>query len=233
MSQGRVFIPATLDDNPYLDRAQYVKSLSNLDPVTRQQLLKGDWSARTAGTKFRREWFKIVDAAPADCQWVRYWDMAGTERSTKNADPDWTAGCLMGKTSEGNFYIKDMRHVRLSAQGTDALTKQVAELDGTGITIFFEQEPGESGKRAVDYHIRRLAGWSVYGDRKTGDKELLANPVSSQAEAGNICLVRGTWIGDFLDEVEGFPNGSHDDQVDAMSGAFAKLAVPQSTIEIW
>jgi hypothetical protein len=60
----RPFIPATLDDNPFLDREQYVKSLDNLDPLTRQQLLKGDWSARSSGGKFKREWFKLVDAAP-------------------------------------------------------------------------------------------------------------------------------------------------------------------------
>ncbi len=37
-------------------------------------------------------------------------------------------------------------------------------------------------------------------------------------------LVRGPWINDFLDEAEIFPNGAHDDQVDAVSGAFEMLA---------
>jgi len=50
-----------------------------------------------------------------------------------------------------------------------------------------------------------------------------ANPVSSQAEAGNVKLVRGKWINDFLDEAELFPYGAHDDQVDAVSGAFEML----------
>lgn len=39
----RAFIPARLDDNPYLDRQAYAASLNELDPVTREQLLKGDW----------------------------------------------------------------------------------------------------------------------------------------------------------------------------------------------
>lgn len=39
----RAFIPARLDDNPYLDRKAYAASLNELDPVTREQLLKGDW----------------------------------------------------------------------------------------------------------------------------------------------------------------------------------------------
>ena len=36
-------------------------------------------------------------------------------------------------------------------------------------------------------------------------------------------MLRGAWIGPFLDEVEAFPVGSHDDQVDALSGAFMVL----------
>lgn len=45
----RAFVPATLDDNPYLDREEYAHSLQELDPVTREQLLRGDWSIRSRG----------------------------------------------------------------------------------------------------------------------------------------------------------------------------------------
>ncbi|HEY8743980.1 MAG TPA: phage terminase large subunit, partial [Chloroflexota bacterium] len=76
----------------------------------------------------------------------------------------------------------------------------------------------------VDHYARRvLAGWTFRGVRSTGPKELRANPVSSAAEAGNVLLVRGAWIGAFLDEAEAFPGGAHDDQVDAVSGAVAML----------
>jgi len=43
------FIPATLDDNPHLDREAYRKSLDLLDPTTRAQLLAGSWDAGDAG----------------------------------------------------------------------------------------------------------------------------------------------------------------------------------------
>ena len=48
-------------------------------------------------------------------------------------------------------------------------------------------------------------------------------PLASQAEAGNVYLVNGDWIPDFLNEIEIFPDGKNDDQCDAASGAFAKL----------
>ena len=39
----RAFIPARLQDNPHLDREQYEEFLNELDPITREQLLRGDW----------------------------------------------------------------------------------------------------------------------------------------------------------------------------------------------
>ena len=61
------------------------------------------------------------------------------------------------------------------------------------------------------------------GQRATGSKVERAGPVSSQAEVGNVRLLRGPWIGAFLDEVEAFPLGGHDDQMDGLSGAFMRL----------
>jgi len=40
---GRGFVPATLDDNPSLDRDEYRSMLARLDPVTRRQLEHGEW----------------------------------------------------------------------------------------------------------------------------------------------------------------------------------------------
>ena len=49
VAEGRIFIPASLPDNPHLDQEAYLESLNQLDPITRQQLLMGDWSARQRG----------------------------------------------------------------------------------------------------------------------------------------------------------------------------------------
>lgn len=55
-------------------------------------------------------------------------------------------------------------------------------------------------------------------------KETRVNAVSFAIEAGNVYLPRDkkfTW--DFVDECASFPNGKHDDQVDAMSQALIRL----------
>ena len=222
-NDDRVFLPARIEDNPYLDRTEYEKTLQELDPITRLQLLNGDWSARQSGNKFRREWFEIVDEAPIDCRWVRRWDMAATEPK-RGSDPDYTAGCLMGVSSKRVLYIADIKRLRGTPGACEALVRQTAETDGRNVAVRMEQEPGSSGVKVIDDYTRRvLMGWDFQGVPSTGNKEVRANPLASQAEAGNVKLVRGPWINAFLDEIELFPLGSHDDQVDAASGALLDL----------
>jgi hypothetical protein len=49
-------------------------------------------------------------------------------------------------------------------------------------------------------------------------------PLAAQAEGGKIKLLRGAWNKDFLDELELFPFGRHDDAVDAAARTLTKLA---------
>jgi predicted phage terminase large subunit-like protein len=219
---GRVFVPARLADNPFLDQDEYRRSLANLDPVTRAQLENGDWEVRSGGSMFRREWFTIVPTAPAGMRLVRWWDRAATTAKA-GGDPDWTVGCLLG-VHERAYYVADVKRMRGTPGDNERLIKQTAELDGRAVPIWMEQEPGSSGKDTIaHYRDTVLPGWAFRGQPSTGSKTERAGPVSSQAEAGNVKLVAGNWCGAFLDELEAFPQGSHDDQVDALSGAFEKL----------
>lgn len=223
-SPDRVFVPSKLIDNHYLDQEQYRKSLERLDPFTRAQLLEGDWSDYSGGM-FRREWFGMVDEAPVELNRVRYWDLAATEPK-KGKDPDWTAGVLMGRHKDGMYYILDARHVRTTPQQVENLVRNTAEHDGLVTEIVMEEEGGASGKSLVDYYTRLvLAGYKFAGDKPTGPKVARAQSFSSMAEAGNVKIVRGSWTKAFLDEVELFPLGTHDDLTDAAAGAFNRLAL--------
>jgi phage terminase large subunit-like protein len=55
----RQFFPARIDDNPNLDREEYVRQLkeSGIDGILLDQLLRGDWDA-VPGGRFQREWFR-------------------------------------------------------------------------------------------------------------------------------------------------------------------------------
>lgn len=68
-----LFVPARLEDNPTLDAVRYVQSLCMLDPITRAQLLGGDWSAFEGG-RFRREWLLGKDGCRG---WWLHHDRSG------------------------------------------------------------------------------------------------------------------------------------------------------------
>ena len=175
------------------------------------------------GGLFKRHWFEIGRASPAEAKRTRYWDFAATEEQA-GTDPDYTAGARVAML-DGIYWIEDVRRERLSPLGVEKLVANTAAEDGREVAIGIEQEPGSSGKATVDHYRRRvLVGYACRGFRVTRSKVDRADPLSAAAEAGNVKLVAGPWNQAFLDEVALFPAGAHDDQVDAAAGAFNWLA---------
>jgi predicted phage terminase large subunit-like protein len=218
------FIPARLHDNAALMAADpgYLANLMALPLVDRERLLAGNWKVRPAsGLVFNCSWFRPVDAVPVEgVTWLRYWDKAGTQ----GGQGDWTAGVKMGRHYYGIWYIADVVRGRWSAHDRNCEIARTAQLDGSGCAVWLEQEPGSGGKESAEISVRELAGFNVHIERVTGDKLTRARPLAAQVEAGNVRLLRGQWNGAFLDELHAFPEGRFDDQVDAASGAFNKLA---------
>jgi len=219
---GRPYIPSRLEDNPFLDGKAYRETLGMLDPTTREQLLNGDWEVRPPGGMFKRGWFTLVKEIPADIQVAaRYWDLAATAPAP-GKDPDYTAGALVA-VGQGVYYVADIQHFRGTPMEVERRVKQTAILDAERafpVYTYMEQEPGSSGVNTIDHYAREvLVGYHFRGDKVTGDKETRAAPFSSAAEAGNVKLIVGPWVNDFLDEAEAFPDSAHKDQVDAVGGA--------------
>ncbi len=223
----RIFIPARLKDNPHIDIDAYLMSLSHLDKLTRARILRGDWEAKQEGTMFDSGWFEVVQKVPPDVKWIRYWDLAATPKKPTN-DPDWTAGCLEGKHKD-DYLIRSMRKMRGSPGDAQAFIRKTAEMDGREVSVWMEQEPGASGVTTIDTYAKLLAGFDFHGDPKHVDKPTRAAPLASQAQLGHVEVVAGPWNEEFMDELDAFPYGEHDDQVDAASGAFAKLTRGDNT----
>ena len=190
--------------------------------------VSGQFQQRPAprgGGMIKRHWFEIVQAAPADCYWVRRWDLASTEER----DAAFTAGVLMGRSrSTKMFYIADVIRVRLEGNEVKKLITQIAAIDmlergRKNYQVWLPQDPGQAGKVQAKDFTMLLAGYDVHTELELGDKETRARPFAAQAEAGNVKLVQGAWVSIYLDEVAGFPTAKYKDQVDASSGAFGSL----------
>ncbi len=242
-SPSRPYIPSMLSDNPHLDEAAYVESLNELDPVTRARYLKGDWTVRPEGKKFKREWFDIVDSLPNFVATCRFWDLAATE-AKEGKDPDYTVGTLMGITKDGEIYVIDVRRFRATPGTVKKIIKQMAQIDGVRTKVRVEQEGGATGKFVDEDMAKMLIGFQYKGVPATGSKEVRAFPFAAYAEPptpgtlGHVHLYGGPshpsqWIESWLDELTIFPDGEHDDQIDSASGAFTELAGPRrSTAEV-
>ena len=162
---------------------------------------------------------RIVDDVPAECRWVRYWDMAATV-PRRGTDPDWTVGAKVGLSKAGQWFVADVVRFRKAPFDAENMVAQTAALDGRGVAIAMEQEPGSSGVNMIDHYRRNvLVGYDFIGHRPTLSKFERARPFAVAAQAGNVFMLSGSWNRLALDELAGFPALPHDDQTDAMTGA--------------
>lgn len=170
------------------------------------------------GDLFKPEQLKIIDALPAErIQWLRGWDLAST------TDGDWTAGGKLGKLADGRLIIADMVRLRVGPDERDAAIVNTAALDGRTVKISIPQDPGQAGKTQVLYLTRSLSGYRVTSSPESGDKVTRAEPLAAQVNVGNVLMLRGEWNQALINELRMFPNGTNDDQVDALSRAFGEL----------
>ncbi|MCD8201937.1 MAG: phage terminase large subunit [Clostridia bacterium] len=229
------FIMSRLTDNTELMRInpQYMANLKALSVIERERLLMGNWKIKpSAGLYFRREQLPEKDGflpfAPKDVdRWVRCWDLAATEK-TASGDPCYTAGVLMGKRRDGRYVIADVINKQLGAGDVRSLIKQTAELDRQKygrVRVRLPQDPGQAGKAQAESFVKFLAGFDVRAERETGSKELRAEPLAAQWQAGNVSLVTAGWNESYLMQMENFPDYKFKDMVDASANAFSELEI--------
>ena len=176
------------------------------------------------GGKFSADWFELVDSVPQGITRIscRGWDLAATKSNRKNPEPAYTAGVKIDWV-DGIFYISHAKRARKEGFQVREMMKRTAEMDGIGTIQDFPQDPGQAGKDQAQTIAQYLIGFNVRYSVESGDKELRAEPLSAQAEAGNIKIVRGEWNQQYIDEIKLFPNSKFKDQVDATSRAFHRI----------
>jgi hypothetical protein len=183
--------------------------------------------------------------------WWRSWDFA----STKEAG-DFTRGALaLYNPVTDEFYIREIKGGQWSSGKVEKEFKSTAVEDertfkrhNVTYRVSMEQEPGSSGEYAVN-HFRKILTQDtpdtpgkvealLKSQRATTAKLLNAQPLFAAAEAGKVFLVgdfdeRGMltgWAKEYHDELEPFPEGDHDDQVDATAQAY-KMATGKSFLK--
>lgn len=149
---------------------------------------------------------------PSDLRLVWAWDLA----SSTKTHADFSVGALGAMDKDGNIYLVNINRGKRAWPEQKRTILHCAEVNGIGSTIAIETTA--AWVIAKDELTTAAAGrFIVKGYTPNKDKIGRANPWLAKIDAGMFYLVRGPWNQDFLHELEQFPNGAHDDQVDAIS----------------
>jgi len=187
------------------------------------------------GDVFKTHNWKYVGALPAAVgpkRMIRRYDLA-------DDGSDYAATSLLG-WHEGRTYIIDVRRTKGGSAHVRRFFRAAAVEDrqkyGRGIEQIIEQEPGSAGKTIADQYVATVfAGFRAKKLTTSGSKELNAEGLAAQQEAGNVYLVGvGTetdgsvrpahWWDDYKEEARTFPRGANDDMIDTSSQAYNDLA---------
>ena len=111
-----------------------------------------------------------------------------------------------------------------------------AKIRGKGIRYLQPQDPGQAGKGQIKTYSINLPGYNFEGIIEHGNKEDRAEPVSNWIKVNKIYVVdNGTLAADgvtplvkrFIKQCANFPSSKHKDFVDALSGAYSELEIPE------
>lgn len=174
-----------------------------------------------AGGIWRTTWFRQWRALPSELvNYTQSWDFAA--KDTK--DGSYNVGQVWAERGPDKFLVDQ---VRFRGGMNDALTMFKALCSKWPQCRSKLIEDKANGSPILNM-LQQQVGGMIATNPGTRGKAERAQAVAPFIEAGNVWIPsESPWLADFLSEVEAFPNGAHDDQIDAASQALERLCVGQ------
>ncbi len=150
---------------------------------------------------------------------LQSWDMAFKETETS----DFVVGQYWARRGADKFLLDQVRG-RWDFPATLQVVRDCSARWLLASAILIEE--AANGAAVVASLRHDIAG--IIPIKPSGGKEARVNACAPAIEAGNVYLPHPLmpgfgWVQAFIDECAAFPNAAHDDQVDAMSQALARL----------
>ena len=208
-----------------------------------------DWSAlyqqnpvSDEGDYFTRDMIRYYDPADVDFSRMKFycaWDLAIGQRDRN----DYSVGLVVGVDEYDNLYIVDC--VRGKFDGFE-IVERILDLYEQWRPAIIGIEKGHIEMALGPFLEKRVRERKLYEayfkDLKPGrrDKEARARAIQGRMQQGMVRIPKDeVWTGPLVAELLRFPNGVHDDQVDAlawvglMMAEFATYSEPVEHIPSW
>lgn len=168
------------------------------------------------GNLVKRDYFKYYSIMPEQFdQVLQSWDC-----TFKDSDgSDYVVGQVWGRKGP-NKYLLDMVRARMGFPTTmNAILNMTRKWPQAYMKLI---EDKANGSAIIQVLSRKVEGIMPVTPKES--KLARVQSILPQIECGNVYLPIGAaWLEEFIDECCKFPNGKHDDMVDAMSQALSKM----------
>jgi predicted phage terminase large subunit-like protein len=223
-------IPARDESGESFWPEQFPPEMLDRLELTSPYVFAGQYMQRPAplgGGIFKDEWWRYFDALPPIKHRSIY---ADTAQKTKEQN-DYSVLQCWGVTPDNQMVMLDMVRGKWEAPELETMARAFWQKHHSqayhGPLRTFKVEDKVSGTGLIQRLKRE--GIPIVPIQRNVDKVTRAFDAAPYIQSGNVYLMRTTpHLADFLSEAAVFPNGTHDDMIDATMSAIADLTAPQS-----
>lgn len=224
-------IPARDESGQSFWPEQFPTEMLDRLELTSPYVFAGQYMQRPAplgGGIFKDEWWRFFDAMPP----IKYRAIyADTAQKTKEQN-DYSVFQCWGLTQDNQMVMLDMVRGKWEAPELEAMARAFWQKHHSqayhGPLRAFKVEDKVSGTGLIQKLKRE--GIPIVPIQRNIDKVSRAFDAAPYIQSGNVYLMRSTpHLADFLSEAAVFPNGTHDDMIDATMSAISDLTAPQAT----
>ncbi len=166
------------------------------------------------GNLIKSSWWRTYNPDEAQPQTLI---IAADTAFKKTEQADYSVLMTIGMDAQGDIYILDIaRDKHDFPELKRACIGLNAKWRGKGLRGFYIEDKA-SGQSLIQ-ELKNQSGMAVIPYKVSTDKVSRLNAVTPMIEGGRVHLPdNAPWLDDFMEEAQSFPNGKHDDQIDALS----------------
>lgn len=225
-----LIIPARNDDGTSFWPEQFPPDMLDRLEASSPYVFAGQYMQRPSplgGGIFKDEWWRFFDAMPP-LKWRAIY--ADTAQKTKEQN-DYSVFQCWGQTQTGQIVMLDMVRGKWEAPELETMARAFwkKHLSQTyhGPLRAFKVEDKVSGTGLIQKLKRE--GIPIIPIQRNVDKVTRAFDAAPYIQSGNVYIMSNIdHLSDFMSEASVFPNGTHDDMIDAAMSAISDMTAPQA-----